>query len=78
MPRTVLVQQVSSHFAFPLNLLNGEALFQALLFVVAMLTALSMLVRLPHASYDLCRAGVAALDPAAQPAGQRLRDPHVA
>jgi hypothetical protein len=44
MPRTVLVQQVSSHFAFPLNLLNGEALFQALLFGVAMLAALGMLV----------------------------------
>ena len=44
MPRTVLVQQVSSRFAFSLNLLNGEALFQALLFGVAMLAALGMLV----------------------------------
>ena len=44
MPRTVLVQQVSIRFAFSLNLLNGEALFQALLFGIAMLEALGILV----------------------------------
>jgi hypothetical protein len=44
MPRTVLVQQVSIRFAFSLNLLNGEALFQALLFGIARLAALGVLV----------------------------------
>src|SRR5215203_4365458 len=43
MPRTVLVEQVLSHWAFSLHLMNGGALFQALLFGVAAFAALGML-----------------------------------
>jgi hypothetical protein len=44
MPRTVLVEQVLSPWAFSLHLMNGGALFQALLFGVAAFAALGMLV----------------------------------
>jgi hypothetical protein len=44
MPRTVLVEQVLSPWAFSLHLMNGRALFQALLFGVAALAAFGMLV----------------------------------
>src|SRR5215217_5243521 len=44
MPRTVLVEQVLSPWAFSLHLMNGERLFQALLFGVAALAAFGMLV----------------------------------
>src|ERR671921_1183168 len=44
MPRTVLVEQVLSPWAFSLNLMNGGRLFQALLFGVAALAAFGMLV----------------------------------
>ncbi len=44
MPRTVLVEQVLSPWAFSLDLMNGGALFQALLFAVAALAAFGMLV----------------------------------
>jgi hypothetical protein len=44
MPRTVLVEQVLSPWAFSLNLMNGGRLFQALLFGVAAFAAFGMLV----------------------------------
>ena len=44
MPRTVLVEQVLSPWAFSLHLMNGGALFQALLFGVAALAAFGMLL----------------------------------
>ena len=44
MPRTVLVERVLSPWAFSLDLMNGGALFQALLFAVAALAAFGMLV----------------------------------
>src|ERR671921_1136950 len=44
MPRTVLVQQLLSPWAFSLHLMNGGGLFQALLFGVASLAAFGMLV----------------------------------
>jgi hypothetical protein len=44
MPRTVLVEQLLSPWAFSLNLMNGGRLFQALLFGVAALAAFGMLV----------------------------------
>ena len=44
LPRTVLVEEVLNPWAFSLNLMNGQALFQALLFGVAALAALGMLV----------------------------------
>jgi hypothetical protein len=44
MPRTVLVEQVLSPWAFSLDLMNGGGLFQALLFGVAALAAFGMLV----------------------------------
>src|ERR687893_516057 len=44
MPRTVLVEQVLSPWAFSLELMNGGAPFQALLFAVATLAAFGMLV----------------------------------
>src|SRR5215218_1945164 len=44
MPRTVLVEQVLSPWAFSLHLMNGGRLFQALLFGVAALAAFGMLV----------------------------------
>jgi Vitamin K-dependent gamma-carboxylase len=44
MPRTVLVEQVLSPWAFSLHLMNGGSLFQALLFGVAALAAFGMLV----------------------------------
>ncbi len=43
-PRTVLVEQVLSPWAFSLALMNGGAMFQALLFAVAALAAFGMLV----------------------------------
>ncbi len=44
MPRTVLVEQVLSPWAFSLDLMNGGRLFQALLFGVAAFAAFGMLV----------------------------------
>jgi hypothetical protein len=44
LPRTVLVEQVLSPWAFSLHLMNGAEAFQALLFGVAALAALGMLV----------------------------------
>ena len=44
LPRTVLVEEVLSPWAFSLNLMNGGPFFQALLFGVATLAALGMLV----------------------------------
>src|ERR671921_573877 len=44
MPRTVLVEQVLSPWAFSLHLMNGAEAFQALLFGVAALAAFGMLV----------------------------------
>src|ERR671921_1094735 len=44
MPRTVLVEEISSQWAFSLHLMNGGSLFQALLFGVAALAAFGMLV----------------------------------
>src|SRR5918995_563529 len=44
MPRTVLVEQLLSPWAFSLHLMNGGRLFQALLFGVAALAAFGMLV----------------------------------
>src|SRR5215212_5871678 len=44
MPRTVLVEQVLSPWAFSLNLMNGGGLFQALLFGVAAFAAFGMLL----------------------------------
>jgi hypothetical protein len=44
MPRTVLMEQVLSPWAFSLELMNGGAPFQALLFAVATLAASGMLV----------------------------------
>lgn len=44
LPRTVLVEEVLSRWAFSLNLMNGEPFFQALLFGVAALAALGLLV----------------------------------
>jgi hypothetical protein len=44
LPRTVLVEEVLSPWVFSLNLMNGGAYFQALLFSVAALAALGMLV----------------------------------
>jgi hypothetical protein len=44
MPRTVLVEEVLSPWAFSLNLINGGSSFQALLFGVGALAALGMLV----------------------------------
>jgi hypothetical protein len=44
LPRTVLVQEVLSPWAFSLNLMNGQAFFQALLFCVAAVAALGLLV----------------------------------
>ena len=42
--RTVLLEEVLSRWAFSLNLINGEPLFQAALFVIAAVAALGMLV----------------------------------
>jgi hypothetical protein len=44
LPRTVLIEEVLSPWAFSLNLMNGQPFFQALLFVAAALAALGMLV----------------------------------
>jgi hypothetical protein len=44
LPRTVLMEEVLSPWAFSLNLMNGQAFFQALLFGAAALAALGMLV----------------------------------
>src|SRR5215218_4626201 len=44
LPRTVLVEEILSSWAFSLNLMNGGSFFQALLFGVAALAALGMLV----------------------------------
>jgi hypothetical protein len=44
LPRTALIEQVLSPWAFSLNLMNGQLFFQALLFVAAALAALGMLV----------------------------------
>ena len=44
LPRTALVEQVLSPWAFSLNLMNGMPFFQALLFGVAALAALGLLV----------------------------------
>ncbi|HET7273488.1 MAG TPA: HTTM domain-containing protein [Rubrobacter sp.] len=44
LPRTVLVQEVLSPWAFSLNLMNGQPFFQALLFCVAAVAALGLLV----------------------------------
>ena len=44
LPRTVLLEEVLSRWAFSLNLMNGEAYFQALLFGAAAVAALGMLV----------------------------------
>ena len=44
MPRTVLVEQLLSPWAFSLHLMNGGSLFQALLFGIAALAAFGMLV----------------------------------
>ena len=44
LPRTVLVTQVLSRWAFSLNVMNGEPFFQALLFGVAAVAALGLLV----------------------------------
>jgi hypothetical protein len=44
MPRTVLVEQVLSPWAFSLQLMNGGALFQGMLFGAAALAAFGMLV----------------------------------
>src|ERR671910_1724677 len=44
LPRTVLMEDVLSPWVFSLNLMNGGAFFQALLFSVAALAALGMLV----------------------------------
>jgi hypothetical protein len=44
LPRTVLVEQVLSRWAFSLNLINGQHFFQVLLFGVAALAALGLLV----------------------------------
>jgi hypothetical protein len=44
MPRSVLLTQVLSQYSFSLNVLNGGAAFQAMLFVVAALAALGVLV----------------------------------
>src|SRR5919107_5087471 len=44
LPRTVLMEDVLSPWVFSLNLMNGGAYFQALLFSVAALAALGMLV----------------------------------
>ena len=44
MPRTVLLEQVLSPWAFSLALMNGGAMFQAMLFAVAALAAFGMLV----------------------------------
>jgi Vitamin K-dependent gamma-carboxylase len=43
LPRTALVEQVLSPWAFSLNLMNGQLFFQALLFVAAAVAALCML-----------------------------------
>jgi len=43
LPRTVLVEEVLSRWAFSLNLMNGEPFFQALIFGVAALAALGLL-----------------------------------
>src|ERR687898_121730 len=44
LPRTALVEEVMSPWAFSLNLMNGGPSFQPLLFGVAVLAALGMLV----------------------------------
>src|SRR5215203_1268031 len=44
LPRTVLLEEIVSSWAFSLNLMNGGPFFQALLFGVAALAALGMLV----------------------------------
>ena len=44
LPRTVLLEEVLSRWAFSLNLINGELFFQALLFGIGMLAALGMLI----------------------------------
>src|SRR5215212_3396157 len=44
LPRSILLVQELSRWAFSLNLMNGELFFQALLFGIGMLTALGMLV----------------------------------
>ena len=44
LPRSVLLEEVLSRWAFSLNLMNGELFFQALLFGLGMLAALGMLV----------------------------------
>src|SRR5829696_6414192 len=44
LPRTALVEQILSPWAFSLNLMNGELFFQALLFCIAALAALGLLV----------------------------------
>src|SRR5215218_10030031 len=44
LPRTVLLEEVLSRWAFSLNLMNGEPLFQAAVFAAAAAAALGMLV----------------------------------
>jgi hypothetical protein len=44
LPRTVLVEQVLSRWAFSLNIMNGGLFFQVLLFGIAALAALGLLV----------------------------------
>src|SRR5215210_4821337 len=44
LPRTVLVEQVLSRWAFSLNIMNRQPFFQMLLFGVAALAALGLLV----------------------------------
>jgi vitamin K-dependent gamma-carboxylase-like protein len=44
LPRTVLIEELLSPWAFSLNLMNGQPFFQALLFGAAALAALGMLV----------------------------------
>ena len=53
-------------------------LFQALLFGVADARRTLHATRLPYAPHDLCGLGGAALDPDAQPADQRRREPSLA
>ena len=43
LPRTALVEQVLSPWAFSLNLMNGQPFFQAMLFCVAALAAIGLL-----------------------------------
>src|SRR5215216_3470663 len=44
LPRTALLEEVLSPWAFSLNLMNGEPFFQVLLFGVAALAALGLLI----------------------------------